>query len=321
MADKPNLMVIGGAMSPPMQAALEQDFTLHKLFDQDDQQAWLAANGADMPYVLTDGHWGVRPDVMQHLSNLKIASCYGVGYDNIDATACAAKGIMVTHTPNVLNAEVANTALLLWLATSRRLVRDDALVRSGKWPEGNSELTRSVDDRKVGILGLGRIGEELARRLSVFNADISYHGRSQKPGVSYRYYDKLVDMAHDVDVLFCITPGGASTHHIVNRDVMEALGPDGTLINVGRGTVVDEAAMVSALQDGRLGNAGLDVFEAEPQVPGALYDMDQVTLLPHVGSATVETRAAMGDLAVNNLRQYLSNGTAISPVPECKDMT
>lgn len=318
MVDKPNLLVIGGAMSAPMQAALEQDFTLHELFAQDDQQAWLAANGGDISYVLTDGHWGVRPDVMQHLGALKIASCYGVGYDNIDATACAAKGIMVTHTPNVLNAEVANTALMLWLATSRRLVRDDAMVRSGKWPDGNAPLTHSVDNRKVGILGLGRIGEELARRLAVFNADISYHTRNRKPDSPYRYYDNLVELARDVDVLFCITPGGASTHHIVNREVMEALGPDGTLVNVGRGPVVDEVEMVKALQDGRLGNAGLDVFEAEPQVPAALFDMDQVTLLPHVGSATVETRTAMGDLAVNNLRQFLRDGTVISPVPECQ---
>ncbi|MFQ1702000.1 2-hydroxyacid dehydrogenase [Loktanella agnita] len=320
MADKPNLLVIGGAMSPPMQAALEQDFTLHKLHAQDDQQAWLAAHGADMPSVLTDGHWGVRPDVMLHLSSVKMISCYGVGYDNIDAASCAGKGIMVTHTPNVLNAEVANTALLLWLATSRRLVRDDKYIRDGKWPDGNAPLTHSVDDRKVGILGLGRIGEELARRLAVFNADISYHTRTEKPESGFRYYNALVDMARDVDVLFCITPGGAATHHLVNRDVMDALGPNGTLINVGRGTVVDEAELVKALADGRLGNAGLDVFENEPQVPQELFDMDQVTLLPHVGSATVETRTAMGDLAVSNLQQFLRDGTVISPVPECRDL-
>ena len=318
MADLPNLLVIGGAMSPPMREALVQDFTIHELHAQDDQQAWLTANGANMPHVLTDGHWGVRPEVMQHLPNVKMISCYGVGYDNIDATDCAARDIMVTHTPNVLNAEVANTAMLLWLATSRRLVRDDRYIRDGKWPSGNAPLTRSVDDRKVGILGLGRIGEELARRIAVFNPDISYHTRNKKPDVAYRYYDNLVDMARDVDVLFCITPGGAATHHLVNRAVMDALGPDGTLINVGRGPVVDEVEMVKALQEGTLGNAGLDVFEAEPQVPEALYAMDQVTLLPHVGSATVETRQAMGDLAVNNLRQFLAKGTVISPVPECQ---
>ncbi len=316
----PNLLVIGGGMSPPMQAALEQKFTIHQLAKQADEQAWLAANGADMTYVLTDGHWGVRPDVMKHLPSIEVISCYGVGYDNIDAADCAGRGIVVTHTPNVLNAEVANTALMLWLATSRRLVRDDRLVRSGKWPEGNAALTHSIDDRKVGILGLGRIGEELARRLAVFNADISYHSRNKKPDVAYRYYDSLLDMARDVDVFFCITPGGAATHHLVNRDVMDALGPDGTLINVGRGTVVDEVELVKALQDGRLGNAGLDVFEKEPQVPAALFEMDQVTLLPHVGSATVETRAAMGNLAVENLTQFLANKTVISPVPECQGM-
>lgn len=257
---------------------------------------------------------------MQHLTSLKMISCYGVGYDNINAADCAARGIMVTHTPNVLNAEVANTALLLWLATSRRLVRDDRLVRDGKWPDGNPPLTHSVENRKVGILGLGRIGEELARRLVVFNADISYHARNKKPDVPFRYYDKLVDMARDVDVMFCIAPGGAATHHLVNREIMDALGPEGTLINVGRGPVVDEAEMVAALQDGRLGNAGLDVFEAEPQVPSALFDMDQVTLLPHVGSATIETRAAMGDLAVKNLVQFLREKTVISPVTECQDI-
>lgn len=320
MADKPDLLVISRVMTPPMQAALAGSFTIHELFAETDQQAWLAANGARISTVLTDGHWGVRPEVMQHLPALKMISCYGVGYDNINAVDCAARGIVATHTPNVLNAEVANTAILLWLATSRRLVRDDRFVRDGKWPAAPAPLTRSVDDRKVGILGLGRIGEELARRLAVFNPTISYHSRNEKPGLPYRYYSSLVDMARDVDVLFCIAPGGAATHYLVNREVMDALGPDGTLINVGRGTVVDEGAMVAALQEGRLGNAGLDVFEKEPQVPAALFGMDQVTLLPHVGSATVETRAAMGDLAVRNLLQFLENGTTISPVPECQNL-
>lgn len=320
MADKADLLVVNPDLTDRMKDALSQDFTLHWLQQQDDQQAWLASNGSKFGAVLTDGHWGVKPDIMQHLPNLKVVSCYGVGYDNINAADCAARGITVTHTHNVLNAEVANTAILLWLATSRRLVRDDAHVRSGAWLKGAAPLTRSVDDRKVGILGLGRIGEELARRLAVFNPDISYHSRNEKPNVSYRYYPKLVDMARDVDVLFCITPGGAATHHIVNRDVMEALGPDGTLINVGRGTAVNEAEMVKALQDGRLGNAGLDVFEAEPKVPEALFGMDQVTLLPHVGSGTVETRMAMGDLAVNNLKQFQRDGTTISAVPECQHL-
>lgn len=318
--DKPDLLLIGPATSR-MRAAMATDFTIHEMFEMADADAWLAENGARIGYVATDGHYGVKPDVMAHLPNVKVISCYGVGYDNIDAKGCAARGIQVTHTPGVLNAEVANTALLLLLATSRRLVRDDASVRSGKWAsDGPTPLTRSVENRKVGILGLGRIGEEIAQRLSIFSADISYHSRNEKQGSPYRYYAKLADMARDVDVLICITPGGAATKHLVNREVLDALGPDGTLINVGRGTVVDEAEMVKALQDGRLGNAGLDVFEAEPKVPEALFGMDNVTLLPHVGSATLETRQAMGDLVTDNLAQFLKDGTVISPVPECADL-
>jgi lactate dehydrogenase-like 2-hydroxyacid dehydrogenase len=304
-----------------MRDAMAADFTIHELFTMKDQQGWLAEHGATVIAVATDGHYGVKPDVMAHLPNLKVISCYGVGYDNIDAKACAARGIVVTHTPNVLNAEVANTALLLWLATSRRLVRDDRYIRDGRWAkEGPTPLTRSVDNRTIGFLGMGRIGEEIARRLQIFNPTIVYHTRTKKPDSPYRYYADLVDMARDVDVLICITPGGAATRHLVNRAVLDALGPEGTLINVGRGTVVDEGEMVKALAEGRLGNAGLDVFEAEPKVPEALYAMDNVTLLPHVGSATVETRAAMGDLVTDNLSRFLKDGTVISPVPECQNM-
>lgn len=320
MADKPDLLLIGPA-TQRMRDAMAKDFNIHELFEMPDADGWLAANGDKITYVATDGHYGVKPDVMQHLPNLKIISCYGVGYDNIDAKGCAARGIIVTHTPGVLNAEVANTALALLLAVSRRVVRDDAYVRAGRWEkEGPVPLTRSVENRRVGILGLGRIGEEIARKLQIFNADISYHSRNEKPGVAYRYYADLTDMAWNVDTLICITPGGAATRHLVNAAVMEALGPDGTLINVGRGTVVDEAALVTALQTGKLGNAGLDVFEAEPKVPEALFAMDNVVLLPHVGSATVETRQAMGDLVTDNLAQFLKDGTVISPVPECSDL-
>ncbi len=315
-----DLLLIGNA-THRMRDAMAPHFEIHELHKMTDADGWLAENGNKITYVATDGHYGVPPQVMAYLPNLRMISCYGVGYDNIDAAACAKRGIMVTHTPNVLNAEVADTAILLWLATSRRLVRDDAYVRAGRWAkEGPAPLTRSIESRKVGILGLGRIGEEIARKLQVFEADIAYHSRNEKPGSPYRYYGNLVDMARDVDVLFCITPGGAATRHLVNRAVLDALGPDGTLINVGRGTVVDEAEMVKALQDGRLGNAGLDVFETEPQVPEALFGMEQVTLLPHVGSATVETRQAMGDLVTDNLSKFLSDGTVISPVPECADL-
>lgn len=317
MMAKPDLLLIGPA-TQRMRDAMTAEFTIHELFEMDDQQGFLAEHGASIMAVATDGHYGVQPDVVAHLPNVKVISCYGVGYDNINAKGCAAKGIVVTHTPNVLNAEVANTAILLWLATSRRLVRDDRYIRDGRWAkEGATSLTRSVENRKVGILGLGRIGEEIARRLSIFSPEISYHSRNEKPGVAFKYYASLLDMARNIDTLICITPGGTATRHLVNRDVLEALGPESTLINVGRGTVVDEAEMVKALQDGRLGNAGLDVFEAEPHIPAELYGMDNVTLLPHVGSATVQTRQAMGDLVTDNFSRFLRDGTVISPVPEC----
>ena len=314
---KPDLLLIGPA-TDRMRDQMAAEFTVHELFALDDADGFMTEHGASILAVATDGHFGVKPDVMAHLSNLRVISCYGVGYDNIDAADCAARGITVSHTPNVLNAEVANTAIMLMLAVSRRLVRDDAYVRAGRWArDGGAPLSRSVENRIIGILGLGRIGEEIARKLQVFDPTIVYHSRTKKPGTSYRYYEDLTAMARDVDILICIAPGGSATRHLVNRQVLDALGPDGTLINVGRGSVVDEAALISALQDGRLGNAGLDVFEDEPNVPEALFAMENVVLLPHVGSATVETRQAMGDLTCDNLSQYLKDGKVLTPVPEC----
>ncbi|MBW4706473.1 2-hydroxyacid dehydrogenase [Roseobacter sp. YSTF-M11] len=316
MAD---LFMIGGA-TDAMLERLGAEFTIHRAKDMDDPQAWLNENGAMIEYVSTNGHDGVKPSFMDAMPNLKVISCYGVGYDAIDTHAAKAKGVVVTHTPNVLNAEVATTAVMLMMACYRELLRDDAYVRSGRWEvEGNAPLTRSVDGQTVGILGLGRIGQAIADKLAPFDTTIVYHSRSPKD-VEYKYYGNLTDMARDVDVLICITPGGPATNKIVNREVMDALGPQGTLINVSRGTVVDEEAMILALQEGRLGWAGLDVFEAEPKVPEALRKLDNVVLLPHVGSATVETRVAMGALTVDNLLQHLQEGTVVSPVPECADM-
>ncbi len=313
----PDLLLIGGA-TPVMLDRLSAAFTIHRLAEL--PSGWLAEHGDTITYVATNGHDGVRPDIMAALPNLKMISCYGVGYDAIDTDEAVKRGIMVTHTPNVLNAEVATTAILLMLACYRELLRNDAYVRAGKWEsEGNPPLTRSADNQTVGILGLGRIGQAIADKLAPWGTTIVYHSRTPKD-VSYRYYDNLTDMARDVDTLICITPGGPSTNKIVNAEVMAALGPEGTLINVSRGSVVDEAALIEALQSGKLGWAGLDVFEAEPKVPEALRAMPNVVLQPHVGSATVETRAAMGGLTVDNLLQHLADGSVISPVPECADI-
>lgn len=310
----PDLLIIG-SITPEMQARVEARFDVHCHGQVD-----LATVGPDITYVLTNGALGLPDDVMSACPNLKIVSSYGVGYDAIDTAACVERGIVVTHTPDVLNAEVATTALMLMVALFRNLIGDDAYVRAGRWQtEGDAPLTRTADGRKVGLLGMGRIGQEIARKLSVFDAEISYHSRTSKD-VPYRYVDDLVELARDVEVLICITPGGAGTHHLVGREVLDALGRDGMLINVARGSVVDEAELVWALQDGRLGYAGLDVFEDEPRVPDALKEMPNVVLLPHAGSATHETRAAMGKLTVDNLERFLDTGDVLTPVPECKGL-
>lgn len=312
----PNLLMIGDA-TDEMLSRLTTEFTIHRLDEIADLDLWAKEHGAVTEVVMTNGHHGIPPSVMAALPNLKAAAGYGVGYDAVDTDACVARGIKVSHTPNVLNGEVANTALLLLLAGMREFRRDEAWARSGDWEmQGNAPLTRSPDGKTIGILGLGRIGQEIAKRLSIFDAKIVYHTRSKKD-VPFDYYSNLVEMAADCDVLVCITPGGASTDKIVNREVLEALGPEGMLINVSRGSVVDEAALIAALDSGKLGCAGLDVFEGEPHIPDALKTSARTILLPHVGSATRETRAAMGALTVDNLLQWKADGTLITPIPEC----
>lgn len=311
-------MLLIGTATPRMMEAFAAEFTVHERDKIEDLAGFLAQSGAKIEAIATNGHAGVPREIMDGTPNLKVISCYGVGYDAIDVEAAKAKGVIVTHTPNVLNNDVANTAIMLMLAVSRRLLRDDQWVRSGNWKsKGNAPLTTSIEGKRVGIVGLGRIGETIARKLEAFSCDIVYHTRNIKPDSPYRHYADLLQMAADVDYLVVITPGGTSTNKLVSRQVMDALGPQGTLINVARGTVVDETEMVKALQDGRLGNAGLDVFEKEPHVPEELFAMENVVLIPHVASATVETRQAMGDLTVENLVRFFREGVVTSPVPEC----
>ncbi|MEQ9041919.1 MAG: 2-hydroxyacid dehydrogenase [Silicimonas sp.] len=317
MPDKPRLLQIGD-ITERMRTRIEAGFEITKLFDLEDRAGFLAAEGAEFVAVATDGHWGVPGDVTEALTNLKVAASYGVGYDAIDADGLAARGVLVSHTPDVLNDEVADTAMMLWLAVSRELIPAERWARSGDWErKGAYPLTRTVRGRTVGIVGLGRIGQTIAELAGAFDATVIYHARSKKD-VDHAFYPDLVEMARDADVLIVITPGGAETRHMVSAEVIDALGPEGILINVSRGSVVDEAALVAALRDGRLGGAGLDVFEAEPKIPDALKSMQNVVLLPHVGSGTVETRAAMGDLVCANLERWLAEGRVVSPVPECR---
>ena len=317
MAD--GLLIIGD-ITTEMRDRLEGRLDLHDANGIEDMVRFLDREGEKIRYVLTDGHYGVPRDWMDALPNLALISNYGVGYDAIDVDLSASRGILVTHTPQVLNDEVATTALMLMLASYRNLLASDAYVRSGRWAgEGHMPLSRAADNRRVGILGLGRIGLALAHKLQPFHAEIAYHNRTPRD-VPYRYFDDLAEMAAACEVLFVVTPGGDGTRGIVNRRVLDALGPEGLLVNVSRGSVVDETALVAALRDGRLGAAGLDVFANEPNVPEALFDMPNVVLTPHIGSATVETRRAMGNLVVDNLLQHLADGRVISPVPECRDL-
>jgi lactate dehydrogenase-like 2-hydroxyacid dehydrogenase len=319
MAETPRLLQIG-SVTDRMKARLEAEFKVHILFDQPDQAAFLAETGPAITAVATDGHWGVPDVVMAALPNLRVISSYGVGYDAIDAVGAASRGILVAHTPDVLNDEVANTAIMLWLAVSRNLLPADRWVRSGNWEKnGSMPLSQSVQNRTVGIVGFGRIGQTIAKRVAMFDARVLYHARSKKD-VAQVYHADLTEMARASDVLICITPGGAATRHLIDAKVIDALGPTGILINVARGSVVDEAALVSALSEGRLGGAGLDVFEAEPKVPDALKKMANVVLTPHIGSATVQTRKSMGDLTCDNLSQFLKDGTVLTPVPECRGL-
>ena len=311
------LLVIG-EITPAMRERLAGVFTLHDASRIDDMAGFLAAQGDTIRYALTDGHYGVPRAWMAAMPHLALISNYGVGYDAIEVELSVARRILVTHTPQVLNDEVATTALMLMLAGFRNLLQSDAYLRAGRWAaEGHLPLSRSADHRRIGILGLGRIGLALAKKLQPFHAEIAYHNRSERD-VPYRYFPSLVAMAAWAEVIFVVTPGGADTHGLVSREVIEALGPDGMLINVARGSVVDEPALVAALADGRLGAAGLDVFADEPHVPEGLLDMPNVVLTPHIGSATVETRRAMGDLVVDNLLQHYADGRVLTPIPECR---
>jgi len=270
--------------------------------------------------AVAGGHKRIDGAWMDTLPELEIVSSLGVGYDHVDAREAARRGVVVTHTPDVLTGEVADLAMCLLLSTIRQIPQADRFLRAGHWLKGAMPLTTTLRERKVGILGLGRIGKAIAKRLDASDVTVEYHGRNPQEGVSYRYHPTLLGMAKACDVLLVVASGGAETHHIVNAEVLKALGPDGILINVGRGSVVDEAALIEALQNKTILSAGLDVFEDEPRVPPALIALDHVVLLPHVGSASVYTRKAMAQLVVDNLVAWFDGRGALTAVPECKHL-
>ncbi len=291
--------------------ALAERYTVHKLHEIADKDGWLADNGAR---IRAHAGAGVQADLMDKLPNLEIIASFGVGYDNIDIAGAKARNIRVTNTPDVLNDAVAELTVGLMISLARRIPQSDQFVRQGKWPGGNFGLFSELTGKTVGILGLGRIGKEIATRLQAMKMRVVYHGRSQQQNTPYIYYDSLEDMARDSDWLVVIAPGGKGTEGIVSRKVLEALGPNGAIVNVARGTLIDEPAMVELLRNGGLGGAALDVFEKEPQVPEALLGLDNVVLSPHQGSATHQTRDAMGALLVANLDRHFAGEPLISAV-------
>ncbi|HZH26383.1 MAG TPA: 2-hydroxyacid dehydrogenase [Azospirillaceae bacterium] len=310
---KPDILSIA-PIRPDQQRMLEERFTVHRLYEAADPGALLGTCGERIRGVSTTGFVGCGRDLMEQLPNLEIVACMAVGVDAVDVAYAKSRGIHVTNTPDVLNDCVADLTLGLLIASARRLVVADRFVRTGEWRKAPMPLATSLGAKRLGIVGLGRIGLAVARRAEPFGLTVAYHNRRQRTDVPYRYYDNLTELARNSDFLAIITPGGPETRRLIDRAVLDALGPQGTLINVARGSVVDEPALVAALQEGRLGAAALDVFEDEPQVPEALLAMDNVVLAPHVGSATVETRAAMAQLVVDNLIAHFDGRPLPTPV-------
>ena len=302
-------------MAPAVIAALDDRFVLHRLWEQPDPDAYLDSHGPIIRGLAASTLAGaIGGALFDRLPALEVVANFGVGYDKIDAAEAAVRGIVVTNTPGVLDDEVADLAMGLLLATLRRLPQADRYVRDGLWPTGSFPLSPTLRGRRIGILGLGAIGKAIARRLTGFDVPIAYHGRSRQPDVDYDYHATPVALATACDVLIAIVPGGAATKRLVDAEVLAALGPSGVLINVSRGSVVDEDALAAALQTGAILGAGLDVFEDEPHVPEALLAMENVVLLPHIGSASEHTRAAMGKMVVDNLLAWFDDGRAITPV-------
>jgi lactate dehydrogenase-like 2-hydroxyacid dehydrogenase len=312
-ADKSEVLLIGPARRVIARGLA--DFTLHDLTAaiRDDRLGSVAHVGA----AALTGFARVDDALLARLPKLDIISNFGVGYDHIDVVAAANRGVVVTNTPDVLTEEVADTTVGLLLCTVRELPQADRYVRAGRWSERAYPLSRAtLRNRTAGLLGLGRIGLAIARRLEAFGMPIVYHTRQPRPGFPYHHYPQLLDMARDVDTLIVVVPGGPATKNLVDAKVLETLGPDGVVINVARGSVIDEEALIAALREKKIMAAGLDVFANEPQVPAELVAMENVVLLPHIGSASVFTREQMDQLVVDNILAWAAGKPPLTPVPE-----
>jgi lactate dehydrogenase-like 2-hydroxyacid dehydrogenase len=318
MADDKADVLLMGPVKKLIVDGLNGPFTLHVLAEAKDPDMLLAEAAPRVRAIASTAPSAkVTRAVIERLPRLEIVSSFGVGYDNIDIKATVERGIVVCNTPQVLTEEVADTALGLLLCTVRELPQAERYLRAGKWTSGDYPLTKaSLRNRTVGMVGLGAIGKAIARRLDAFGVPVVYHSRNPQAGVSYRYYPKLLDMARAADTLLVITPGGPATRNLINAEVLAALGPNGILINMARGSVVDEPALIKALQDRTIYSAGLDVYVDEPNVPAELLAIDHVVLFPHLGSSTVHTRQKMEQLVVDNLLAWTAGKAPLTPVPE-----
>jgi lactate dehydrogenase-like 2-hydroxyacid dehydrogenase len=311
---KPTLLAMC-SLFPDKMEILESRFDVIKLYNEINPEAKLNEVKNSVKALIATMNNQVKENLISALPQLEIIALNSVGYDNVDLDLAKSRKIIVTNTPDVVTADTADTAMGLLLNVSRRYVELDAFVRVGHWQNGSKKpISRSLTGKKVGIIGLGKIGQAIAKRCEAFEMDISYFGRNKKAEFSYHYYDDLIMMAYNVDYLIAVVPGGEETKHMVNDAVLSALGSEGFFINVARGSVVDEDALVYALKNKIIAGAGLDVFTSEPIVPDALKTMDNVVLLPHVGAATFETLNHMGDLVVGNLLAYLDKKPVLTAV-------
>jgi lactate dehydrogenase-like 2-hydroxyacid dehydrogenase len=315
--EKPDVLMVG-ARKPVLMNGFEGKVNLHHWLELKDKDAFVKENGGKIRAIaIAYTANKVDENFLKQFPKLEQVSSFGVGYDHIDAKWAGTHGIVVTNTPEVLNEEVADTAIGLLLCTVREFPQSERFLRAGKWPQGQYPLTKAtLRDRTVGMVGMGRIGKAIARRLEAFGVPVVYHSRNPQSGVTYKYYPKLLDMARDVDTLMVIVPGGASTQNMINAEVLKALGPRGVVINMARGSVVDEPALIEALKNRTIYSAGLDVFAKEPHVPKELIEMDHIVLFPHLGSSTEVTRAAMDQLVVDNILAWAAGKPPLTPVPE-----
>jgi lactate dehydrogenase-like 2-hydroxyacid dehydrogenase len=307
-------IIVVGKIFDVTQAKLDKEFTCHKLYEAADKAAFLKALAGKVRGLATFGPSGADAALMDALPKLEIISNFGVGVDAIDLKAAKQRKILVTNTPDVLNECVADTAMALVLNTLRRFPQSETYLRSGYWAtRGAFPLTTSLGGKTLGVLGLGRIGEAIAKRAEAFGMKIRYHNRSRKK-VAWPYDADAVALAKNSDVLMVATPGGAETSKLVGAKVLDALGPEGFLVNISRGSVIDEPVLLRYLKEGRVAGAGLDVFDGEPKLSPEWFGVENAVLFPHVGSATLETRTAMGDLQVENLRLHFAGKPVKTPI-------